>query len=138
MVLSRLRQDVDCILIDAVVGNHFYTAARAIRLRGPSLDRIDTARVAKILVHEATHARIEARGIPYARDQQARHERVCVNAEKRFARKLMDGDALADESEDQLKTPWWTDEERQKRKVREWEELGVPQWLPKLLRRLRW
>lgn len=40
------------------------------------------------LIHEATHAVIEARGIQYVPERRARIERLCVAEENRFIRKL--------------------------------------------------
>lgn len=40
--------------------------------------------IASTLIHEATHARLDVRGVPYTRANRARCERVCRLAEWRF------------------------------------------------------
>lgn len=44
--------------------------------------------VASTLVHEATHALIEARGIEYAGEKRRRIEKTCVKEQNRFARRV--------------------------------------------------
>ena len=45
-------------------------------------------RIASVIVHEATHARMERCGIGYAEDQRARIETVCFRRELAFAVRL--------------------------------------------------
>jgi hypothetical protein len=43
---------------------------------------------ASALIHEATHALLLARGIPYSSEFRVRAERLCVTEENRFARRI--------------------------------------------------
>jgi hypothetical protein len=49
------------------------------------------AQIASSIVHEATHARIRAAGIPFVRETLAKEERICRRAEFRFGRALLEG-----------------------------------------------
>jgi hypothetical protein len=51
---------------------------------------------AGLIVHEATHGAIEARGIPYYRRHRIRIERLCVEEERRFLRRACPWRSYAD------------------------------------------
>lgn len=48
---------------------------------------------AAMLVHEATHAWLHGRWFPYTRATRAQTERICRTEQRRFAARLLDGDA---------------------------------------------
>lgn len=48
----------------------------------------DYAETARVIVHEATHAWLMTRGIPYTRKNVLRVERLCLREENRFLKKL--------------------------------------------------
>ncbi|RWM13118.1 MAG: hypothetical protein EOR73_29900 [Mesorhizobium sp.] len=50
-----------------------------------------TEQIASTIVHEATHARLDRRGIGYQEQLRARVEGVCMGREQAFAAKLPDG-----------------------------------------------
>jgi hypothetical protein len=47
------------------------------------------AQIASSIVHEAAHAMVRARGIPFAQETLAREERACRRAELRFGKVLL-------------------------------------------------
>ena len=53
--------------------------------------------IASAIVHEATHARLEKRGIHYAEAVRHKIERICVRRELDFVRRLPGADALREE-----------------------------------------
>jgi hypothetical protein len=53
--------------------------------------------IAKTIVHEATHARIERYGIGYKEGERIRIEAVCLRRELAFAARLPEGASLQDE-----------------------------------------
>jgi hypothetical protein len=53
--------------------------------------------IASAIVHEATHARLEKRGIHYGETVRHRIERICVRRELDFVRHLSGADALQEE-----------------------------------------
>lgn len=109
-VMRRLRNDVDRILVDGARGSAYIRPIRTIRLYGRTLQHFDTVRAAMTIVHEGTHARIAARGIPYAAGQRGRQERLCVEAEARFVARLPGGAEIARKEMQKLQHRWWCDE----------------------------
>lgn len=68
-----------------------YLSVCAVRFQAPSSkDKIPkwAAWYASILVHEATHGRVHARGIPYDEEHRERIERLCYKEENRFLKHL--------------------------------------------------
>jgi hypothetical protein len=102
--------------------------------------------IASAIVHEATHARLEKRGIRY--DEAVRHriERICARRERDFARHLSGVDALHEE------ITWWLEqcyeenayytdqnmwEKTDQGKVEMLRHLGTPEWVIALVLRVR-
>lgn len=131
---ARVRRDVRLISVSGVWGPDYEDVLRAIRLHGPALLWQDSTQVALTIVHEAMHARIARRGIPYADDQRERHERAATAAEVRFAKKLPGGEELVGPVLQKLQTPWWTDEALAERRLREFDLL---KWHGRLARFFR-
>lgn len=122
-VARRLRKDVDRIVIDGARGSGYIRSLRAIRLYAGTLQHFDTIRAAMTIVHEGTHARIAARGIPYAADQRGRQERLCVKAETRFAARVPGGAEIATGEMRKLQRRWWSDEAMAERRQNETERI---------------
>lgn len=90
--------------------------------------------LASALVHEATHLRIAKRGIPYDPARRARIEKLCVQEQAAFLRKApIDGPRWADQVEQGLNEPWWTEADREARVHRSLQEAQLPDWLAPLL-----
>ncbi len=132
---ARLRRCVEGIL---VFGD---TGPVGQWIRGPRLvmlsvtyalrDDITASHVASTLVHESTHAWLEALGFKYDVERWARIEATCFRAEQAFARKLPDPGDLIKRAERQLaRDPsYWTAHAARERELRTLRELGVPSWL---------
>jgi hypothetical protein len=79
-------------------------------MREPRLIRLNEAyvaapatmdsEVAATIVHEVTHAWLEARGFAYRLEHRRRIEAICYRAEAAFARRLPEGAALASKYEE--------------------------------------
>ena len=123
--LLRLKRDVHRFLIVDQTGPEFWPRLHACVLtpRGLSLDDED---VAVTIVHEATHARLYATGIPYHPKLRDRIERCCVKQEIAFAHSLQRGAALAETSRTRLETPWWTPDALFERRLSQLQEAGHP------------
>lgn len=102
--------------------------------------------IASTIIHEATHARLEKRGIRY--DEAVRHriERICARRELDFARRLPGADALIEEINWRIEQCEVGKEAFSDRKM--WEEmdrgdrdvlrhLGAPEWVITVLLRTR-
>ena len=100
------------------------------------------AKVAAVLVHEATHARLFKCGIRYTEAARHRIETLCVAESAFFARKLPDGEALARYVvECHPSDPGhWSDDNLNRQmldaKLQEVEEASLPPWLKRVLRRV--
>lgn len=60
-------------------------------------DTMTLEKIASILIHEATHARLEGWGITYLEARRVRIEAICLRRELSFLNKLPDTEALRDE-----------------------------------------
>jgi len=56
------------------------------------------AQIASLLIHEATHGRIEGHGVPYRKHNRLRVERACHREQERFVRRLQSENWTFDES----------------------------------------
>ncbi len=94
--------------------------------------------IASAIVHEATHARLEKRGIRYNEAVRLRIERICVRRELDFARHLSGVDALQEEIARRL--DWCNDENADFTDRNMWQKidkghaealrhLGAPEWV---------
>jgi hypothetical protein len=102
--------------------------------------------IASAIVHEATHARLEKRGIHYNQAVRHRIERICARRELDFARHLSRVDALLEEINWRLaqcneENPSYTDQNMWERmdqgNADVLRHLGTPEWVITLLFRAR-
>jgi hypothetical protein len=63
------------------------------------------AKMASTLVHESTHARLEANGFGYTAETRERIEKVCIRRQLAFARRLAEPGSLMEEAQWQLEQP---------------------------------
>ena len=119
--------------------------SRLIRLNEAFVAAPDTtdAEVAGTIVHETTHAWLEARGFAYHAERRRRIEAICYRAEAAFARRLPDGATLANYYEERAKDMLaQTDDELSDaallaRDVARLRTLGSPEWFVKWLAQRR-
>ena len=104
----------------------------------------DAADIASILVHEFTHARIDAAGIRYGPATRIRIERACVRQQIAFTTRLPPSEAN-DRLAARLRSQWerapelWSAAAAAERFERAGRALGMPDWLIRLgLRFRRW
>jgi hypothetical protein len=108
----------------------FAVDAHEIYVPSEALLGVTDLMLASVLVHEATHLRVYARGIRYEPQYRWRIERLCISEQVRFLRCFReDGEALARAAEDCLNRPWWTGAEGEKRLDRAIEKHNLPKWL---------
>ena len=102
-------------------------------------------RIAEVIIHEATHARLEDRGISY--DEKLRHriEAICLGRELAFARRLSD-DTQSKELERTIDRcavdqPYFSDKNFYERhyqgSIDALHFLGTPDWLVRVIVKLR-
>jgi hypothetical protein len=89
------------------------------------------AKVACVIVHEATHARLRRLGFGYAESERTRIERTCERAEVAFACKLPDADGLLDEARkelEQVRASSYTNEALRRGNIEALKKIGMPAW----------
>ena len=86
----------------------------------------DPARVAMLLVHEGTHARLIRAGFDYSEGRRARIERICIRAELFVARRIPEAQHLVTDAEKRLNRPdeFWSDAAFRARDVQEFGSLA--------------
>jgi hypothetical protein len=107
------------------------------------------AMIAVAVVHEATHARLFRRNIPYAEAIRPRIEAICDTQSAAFARRLPEGESLARRilqqgpadvthwTSDNLDRRWRDAKHAELVAVRqEVEDSNLPGWLKRLMRRV--
>ena len=94
-------------------------------------ERTSARDIASTLVHESTHARLDAKGFAYSPELRERIERVCFRRQLAFARRLPEPGDLVGQAERQLQRApdYFTREAWRQRAVVKLIELGVPRWL---------
>ena len=87
---ARMRMDVRQIVVTSLANadGAYVARSQTCYLNEARVGESDSSTVARILVHEATHARLEHAGVRPWRDRKDRYERVCSMQEVAFASKL--------------------------------------------------
>ena len=97
-------------------------------------DHRSAADVASTIVHEFTHARIDAVGIPYNAATRIRIERVCLRQELAFA-SLLPASSEREALVEHARQSWdnapelWSVDALERRLENAGRELGLPKWL---------
>ena len=108
---------------------------------------VPDVRLAATLVHEATHAWLEAAGFEYAPARRARIEAICFRAEAAFYRRLPEANDFAreefvryaEERAAQVRSQplsHWTESAFRARTIARMRALGAPHWVVKVAERL--
>jgi hypothetical protein len=145
--LRRLKQLVAGVFIFDDTGpvGAWMREPRLIRLNEKFVAAPDTAdaEVAATIVHETTHAWLEARGFVYRADRRRRLEAICFRAEAAFARRLPDGSALANYYEERAagvlaqSDADWSDAAFHASDVARLRALHAPEWIVEWIARRR-
>jgi hypothetical protein len=102
---------------------------------------LTSTQLALLVVHEATHARIERAGIRYVPERRARIERACLRAELAFAERFSgrERDWYVSQYSAKLAAPMpeFSDEGLIEREAAESRQLGVPNWFIERVRRVQ-
>jgi hypothetical protein len=147
--LRRLARDAPRVVVGWVSGADgcFDPATGLVVLDVDTVTRdgMTSPQLARLLVHEATHARIERAGIHYEVARRARIERVCQRAELALAERMLEPDREwhAQAIRDELAAPPedYSDEAFVERHAAAAKAAGLPPWLVewgrrRMLRRL--
>ena len=145
----RLLRDVSRVWVRLLPNDraNYNRAAQACQLdtRFVLDETVSSTEIACVIIHEATHARLEHRGIQYREALRHRIESACVREELRFARRLPDAVELQHRLQEWIEAPcdqqFWTNAAFEQRRVEGLVDgllyLGVPGWAIAVLRRVR-
>jgi len=107
---SSFNKDVSSIYVTADMSHpgSYRRSLKLVRLRTSYVTDPETTHqdVACCLFHEAQHGRLRRWGFGYEEEIRTRIERICMTAERNFARKLPGCEELVECLEDRLETDW--------------------------------
>jgi hypothetical protein len=139
--LARMKRDLAAILVwpFTALGTvaEFHPELGICALYSAAIKDVPPALVALSIVHEATHARLAC--IPVTRDNLPRMERLCLEQELAFARRITEGAALSAYVENRITSfdpTVYTKGARVQRGLKELDEAGVPRPLLAIMRLL--
>jgi hypothetical protein len=114
----------------------FADSSGGVHIASEDLLGIDDLALASVLVHEAVHLRISARGIKFLPAVRERIERRCIAEQARFLRRHGGiGEQMAQEAEAVLAFPWWTVESREAELQQLLDTHRIPRWVRPILPR---
>jgi hypothetical protein len=92
-------------------------------------------RIASVIVHEAMHAHLLNRGVPYTSELRARIERLCTTAEIAFLKRVPTGGEVLKVLRRRMSWPdeLWSEQVAIRRQLDELQRLGTPQWIVRLI-----
>ena len=136
---ARIRRDMPHVRVVRAGGGFFEVATASCVVDWPGTMWNPVVDLAKTIVHEATHARLQRVGIGYPEAWRRRIERRCMLEEVAFLRRLPDAGAEAARRQAQvepaLATEWWLPHHAIEKALAQARAEGVPRWL---LRWLEW
>ena len=140
--LNRLHRFVSGVLLFELIGSlgTWVEPPKLILLNEAFVAAPETtdAQIAATIVHETTHAWLEARGFAYGAGRRRRIESICYRVQATFARRLPDGFALASYYEERSagvaaqSDDEWSDSALIAREAARLRALHVPQWFVRL------
>ena len=138
---NRLTRDLERVWVRDIPGaiGNFNKSMRVCTLDREFVvaERSSAELIAAIIVHEATHARLDRCGIDYKEELRSRIEAVCIRRELAFATKLPSGAQLRENAERSLELcatqELWTNaaiaERHDEAAVERLRQLGAPEWV---------
>ena len=107
---KALKKDVASIFVSDAIGSlgNYGRRLKSVRLRASYVTDPETTHqaIACCLIHEAQHGRLYRLGFGYDDAVRTRIERICMIAERNFARRLPGCAALVADLEDRLDFDW--------------------------------
>jgi hypothetical protein len=147
---ARILRDLDRIwifLLPSAAGEyHASTNACVIDKRYFANPNTSVENIASVIVHEATHARLDSCGIQYVEARRTRIEAICCRRELAFAARLPDGARLREEIEGRLSwchanPDYFSDagfrETRGNGEIEMLRHVRVPEWLISFIKKER-
>ena len=133
--LERMKRDVKAIALGLPAFSYSFYApsVAAVFLNAKLFPAASAENIAAVLVHEATHARLDQAGHRNHAESRERHERICIAEQLAFVRRLPNSEALANAILRLAEQPWWDEAVRRPHAEQALEDLGVPDWLKRFL-----
>jgi hypothetical protein len=132
---SQLQRYVCRVIIIPDGGQMYDFDLKACMFDVPFVDRCDVATLAGALVHETTHARLDAIGIRHRSADRPRIEQLAVRAQAHFLR-AAGADDTPEATIAGTGPEWWDHDAMLRRRLQQLRGFGAPQCLLRLYRRL--
>lgn len=129
----RVQRDLRLVFMSAGGGPYYDPAINGFIIDSASLRAATITRLASLLVHEATHARLHRMGLGRHQAAVERIEAACVRAEIAFLGRVPHTADLVRRLEHSTLIPWYSEEERKRRVQRFVDGYGLPRWLGKFI-----
>jgi hypothetical protein len=125
----RMARHIPKLLTVYPSGAEYVQSLRCCVIGYENLLRGSREEVAALIVHEATHGRIDNAGVEYTPECRERIERACVRAETNLLRTLHGQPRLRRRDDIEPLTPWWTERDRVLYLASQLRHLHVPEWV---------
>jgi hypothetical protein len=126
---EQVKRDVRRLLFTDTRGGHYFAGIDTCRIGIDFAKRASDLSLAMMIVHEATHARLERSGLRYIGRERERIERLCIDAEVAFAERVPGSQEAIEKARALLATKWWKADQHAEDTMAELIERGVPRWL---------
>ena len=125
------------VLISHTGGSgEYYPGLKVCVLDADYLNAVDATAIAMLLVHEATHGRLEAWRIKW-RGHAERAEVLCSRAEIGLASRVPNGEEHVDRVQRSLETRWWDPDQSHARQKHRLHQMRAPRWIEALVDKLQ-
>ena len=131
--LERMKRNVKAIALGLPAYNYYASSVAAVLLSAEWFPTASAKNIAGVLVHEATHARLDQAGHRTYAENRERHEKICIAEQLAFARRLPNSEALVNAILRVAEHSWWDEAGRRTLVEQAVEGHGLPDWLKRLL-----
>ena len=132
-MLRRVKRELRRYLLRDTAFPRYIPHLRCVLLGKDSIAQSNNAEIALILVHEATHARLERLGVRATRFGLERIEMVCMRRELALASHFPDSAAWTNYVESKINSRFWARKHIRERLERELLKSNFPPWVVKSL-----
>jgi hypothetical protein len=123
-----MRKRGNAIFVDIFPSSGYMTRSHTILLSRDEVLETDAPTLGSIIVHEATHARIDHWGIPAHRDILGRIERRCLRQQIEFLKALPGTESMVCHYSQLENDDWWMPDRQHARRLEYYRKLGTPRW----------
>jgi hypothetical protein len=124
--LWEIQRHLKYIVVAHSPGSAYWSFAKACAVGEATVLGQPSAWLASVILHEAMHARLAAKGIQYSSAQRERIERYCVARQSNFLRKIPGTEPLVEHLQSWHALDWYSDPQYYERQAARLSALGAP------------